>query len=140
MKFRNLLLASLLTVAGVAHAQSSNVQIFGVIDQSVVTQKGLGLNNTNINSSTTTSSNIGFRGVEKLGDGYGVGFNLEAGVNLATGNTGNTLSGVGGTSASNSYGSSAGTASVFNRQANLQADVPVGQFLVGRQYTPLATY
>lgn len=136
MKFRSLLLSSLLAIAGIAHAQSSNVQIFGLIDQSVVTQKGLGLNNTNINSSTTGSSNIGFRGVENLGDGYGVGFNLEAGVSLATGNTGNTLSGVGGTSASNSYTASSGTASVFNRQANLQGDTPIGQFLVGRQYTP----
>ena len=136
MKFKHLLLTGLLAVAGLAQAQGSNVQIFGIIDQSVVTQKGLGLNNTNINSSTTSSSNIGFRGVEKLGDGYGVGFNLEAGVSLATGNTGNTLSGVGGTSASNSYTASSGTASVFNRQANMQIDAPVGQFLVGRQYTP----
>lgn len=134
--FKKLLAIGLLAVtAGLAQAQSS-ISIYGVLDESVVNQSGNGLNNTNMNSSTTQNSLLGFRGMEKLGHGYGVGFNLEAGINLSNGSTGNSMSGVGGTTAQNNYVSSSGTSSVFNRQANIQADVPVGSFKLGRQYTP----
>lgn len=136
---KKLLLAlGLISVMGLAQAQSSNIQIYGIIDQSIINQSGSGLNATNMNSTTTIPTNIGFRGKEDLGGGNKVGFDLNTGVNLNNGNVGSPSAGVGGTNPQNGYDPQLGTSTLFYRAANIQFEnADVGTFKLGRQATPV---
>lgn len=126
-------MAALVATMGLAHA---NPQIYGSMNISVVKQTGPGLDATNMNSSVVAPSILGFRARESLGGGYGVGMNLEAAVNLISGNVGNTQAAVGGSSAQNNYVATSGLSSVFHRQANVQLTTPYGEAKFGRQPTP----
>jgi predicted porin len=134
---KKLLMAlGLLGTIGLAQAQSS-VQIYGLLDESVVSQTGKGLNATNMNSVTTIPSNIGFKGREDIGSGNGIGFDLNTGINLNSGNVGSPTAGVGGTTAQNGYEPQLGTSTLFYRAANMSFDnAEIGTVKVGRQPTP----
>lgn len=135
---KKLLLALGLTTAfGLAQAQSM-VQIYGTIDESVISQSGNGLNATNMNSSTTIPTNLGFRGKEDIGGGNKIGFDLNTGINLNNGNVGSPTSGVGGTNAQNNYQTQTGTSTMFYRAANVSFENnEIGTVKIGRQATPM---
>jgi predicted porin len=134
---KKLLLAlGLASALSFAQAQSS-VQIYGTLDESVVSQTGSGLNATNMNSATTIPSNMGFRGTEDIGSGNKIGFDLNTGINLNNGNVGSPSAAVGGTSAGTGYSPQLGTTTLFYRAANVSFENDeIGIFKVGRQATP----
>jgi predicted porin len=66
-------------------------QVYGVIDLSVYSQQLSGENRrTSLTNGNMTTSFIGFRGSENLGNGYGVHFNLESFFRSDTGEVGRT--------------------------------------------------
>ena len=83
------ILAALLAAgaSGGALAQNS-VQIYGIADAGVLWQRG---GTTKIVSGGADGSRLGFKGSEELGGGYKAVFNLEARVELDTGNQWPTL-------------------------------------------------
>ena len=84
---RQLLALAALTVAAGASAQS-NVTLFGIADASVAHISTSDKNVTGLANGGNSSSRLGFRGVEDLGNGLKVGFWLEGGVNVDDGGTG----------------------------------------------------
>jgi predicted porin len=103
----------------VAAAQSS-VTIYGIADAAIAredldTADG---SRTVINSGNQSSSRIGFRGTEDLGNGLKAMFNLEAGVSLDTG---------------------AGDSVLFGRRAVVGLEGGFGLVTIGREYTPIAS-
>jgi predicted porin len=66
---------------GPGPATSNSVNLFGVVDVAIAYGHGNEANTTRLVSGANTSSRIGFRGYEDLGDGLAAGFWLEAGVN-----------------------------------------------------------
>jgi predicted porin len=121
MKKKSLAIALLsLLPLGAAHAQTS-VQIYGIADASI----GIEDNDapgedrrTVISSGTQSTSRIGFRGTEDLGNGLKALFNIEAGVALDTG-----------------AGDAAGT---FQRRAVVGLQGSFGTITIGREYSPIA--
>ncbi len=121
MKKKSLAIAvlSLLPLAA-AHAQTS-VQIYGIADASI------GIEDTDapgedsrtvISSGTQSTSRVGFRGTEDLGNGLKALFNIEAGVALDSG-----------------AGDAAGT---FQRRAVVGLQGSFGTITIGREYGPIA--
>ena len=119
MKPKYLAAALLSTLPLFAHAQT-NVTIYGVMDASI------GVEDTDapgedsrtvINSGNQSSSRIGFRGTEDLGNGLKALFNVEAGVALDTG---------------------AADSNLFNRRAVVGLQGSFGTLTVGREYSPIA--
>jgi predicted porin len=121
MKKKSLAIAlvSLLPLAA-AHAQTS-VQIYGIADASI------GIEDTDapgedsrtvISSGNQSTSRIGFRGTEDLGNGLKALFNIEAGVALDSG-----------------AGDAAGT---FQRRAVVGLQGSFGTITIGREYGPIA--
>lgn len=87
MKSTSICFASLL-VAGQASAQSGT-QIYGLLDASLYSQQLSGQTRVNtLTSGTVTSSYIGFRGSEDLGDGLKASFQLESFFRADTGDLG----------------------------------------------------
>jgi len=138
--------AALSAIAGTAQAQSS-VTVYGILD---VGYQGSNLYQTTVNTTTgnnqvrtTTNaiaasgeqtSRLGFRGTEDLGGGKSAFFTIELGLNPMLGN----LSG-GSTVNDTFQGNTNGSGSAIdNRQtfAGLKQN-GVGQFALGRQYTPI---
>lgn len=121
MKKKSLAIAllSLLPLAA-AQAQTS-VQIYGIADASV----GIEDNDapgedsrTVISSGTQSTSRIGFRGTEDLGNGLKALFNVEAGYNIDSG-----------------VGDSTG---LFQRRAVVGLQGSFGTLTIGREYSPIA--
>ncbi|KFI09016.1 porin [Massilia sp. BSC265] len=121
MKKKSLAIAlmSLLPLAA-AHAQTS-VQIYGIADASI------GIEDTDapgedsrtvISSGTQSTSRIGFRGTEDLGNGLKALFNIEAGYAIDTG--------------------AQDTAGLFQRRAVIGLQGAFGTITVGREYGPIA--
>ena len=121
MKKKSLALAllSLLPLAA-AQAQTS-VQIYGIADASV------GIEDTDapgedsrtvISSGTQSTSRIGFRGTEDLGNGLKALFNIEAGYAIDTG--------------------AQDAAGLFQRRAVIGLQGSFGTITVGREYGPIA--
>ena len=82
---KNLAISSALLVAsGLAAAQSS-VTLFGIVDAVVQRGSGSVTDRTQLGSGGSSSSRIGFRGVEELGGGMSASFWLESGVNVDNG-------------------------------------------------------
>jgi len=120
MKKKSLAIALLSILPLAAHAQTS-VQIYGIADASI------GIEDTDapgedsrtvISSGTQSTSRIGFRGTEDLGNGLKALFNIEAGVALDTG-----------------AGDAAGT---FQRRAVVGLQGSFGTITIGREYGPIA--
>ena len=87
MKRTLLALAALATAAG-ASAQSSNVTLFGVADVSVAHISTTDKSVSGLANGGNSSSRLGFRGVEDLGNGLKAGFWLEGGLNVDDGGSG----------------------------------------------------
>ena len=91
---KNTFALSLLTAAALAttgaHAQSSNVTIYGIIDASVEYLNGVGANGDSIKrmpglTGGISPSRLGFRGTEDLGDGLKAVFTIEQGFGVDSG-------------------------------------------------------
>ena len=109
-----------------AFAQSSNVQIYGVVDYGYTIRhdrnqaaKDAGISKTNsaFNSGQAAGSRIGFKGVEDLGNGLKAVFVLERGFAVDTG----------------------ADAAGFNRQAYVGLSGSYGTVVGGKVYTPYYT-
>lgn len=119
MKCKTLAAALLSSLPLFAHAQS-NVQIYGVMDAAIAvedTDAPGESSRTVINSGNQSSSRIGFRGTEDLGNGLKALFNIEAGVALDTG---------------------AADSNLFGRRAVVGLQGAFGTLTVGREYSPIA--
>lgn len=115
-----------------AFAQSSNVQIYGVVDygytirhdrNQAAKDAGISKTNSRFNGGQAAGNRIGFKGVEDLGNGLKAVFVLERGFALDTGsdiNTGDNVSG-------------------FNRQAYVGLSGSYGTVVGGLVYTPYYT-
>ncbi len=86
---RNTLIAAAVLAACGAAAQAADVQIYGVIDTSLVFESvnnGSGrVNQTYMSSGEEWGSRWGIRGSEDLGNGLSVGFDLQSGIKSDTG-------------------------------------------------------
>lgn len=108
-----------------APSMAQNVSIYGVLDAAEyrINQDG-GKSHTGMVSKANATSRFGIQGVEDLGGGLTAGVKLETELNLATGETGSTSSGV-----------ALGT---FSRGANVfLSDKAKGTLTLGRQATPV---
>jgi predicted porin len=101
-----------------AMAQSS-VQVYGVMDAAIAKEDtgAVGGKRTAINSGNQSSSRLGFKGTEDLGNGLKAVFNIEATVALDTG---------------------MGDAALFGRRAVVGLAGSFGSVMIGREYTPIA--
>ena len=119
MKYQCLAAALLSCVPLFAHAQN-NVQVYGVLDAAIAiedTDAPGEDRRTVINSGNQSSSRLGFRGTEDLGNGLKALFNIEAGVALDTGAADSTL---------------------FGRRAVVGLQGNFGTVTIGREYSPIA--
>jgi predicted porin len=113
---RPLLLVILGGAATLANAQSS-VTLFGIADASVRHVKNGDTSVDSLSSGGLSSSRLGFRGAEDLGDGLQAGFWLESGFNIDT-------------------GTSADTNRFWNRRATVSLTGTFGEVRLGRDTTP----
>ena len=129
MKLRPLLVAMTLgSLASLASAQSTGPEIFGVLDVSYALNKADGNGDLNlIASDGNTSSRLGFRGTEDLGNGLKASYWLEGAIAVDTGN--------GGATSSNNIDSVTGGFN-FARRATLGLSGNWGEVRLGRDYTP----
>ncbi|MEB0138437.1 MULTISPECIES: porin [unclassified Undibacterium] len=113
-------IALALMAGGTSLAQAqSNVTIYGSLDQYLgYISSTSGTHVFGINDGSVLRSRLGFRGVEELGDGYQAKFNLEQGLNADT-------------------GASADSNHLFDRQAWVGINTPLGEFRLGRQNTEI---
>ena len=131
---KNLVALAVLTLAGAASAQST-VTLFGVADVNYQNARQGGATvNRLVGAGNTTSSRIGFKGVEDLGGGLSGSFWLEAGINVDNG-TGTT----GGTTLNNQVvaAGTQNTGLMFDRRSTVSlTSVSLGELRLGRDYTP----
>jgi predicted porin len=123
-------IAAAVLACGAAYAQTSSVQVFGLLDINVAHFTGGGVSQTIVGSDGYQSSRLGFRGTEDLGGGLAASFWLEAAVNPDTG--------LGGTSNSTntSTGGAGGGGLTFGRRSTVSLSGPFGELRLGRDYTP----
>jgi predicted porin len=129
-------IAAVTAFAGAAQAQSS-VTVYGILDVGYIGSNSRA-NTTKIQKSAfgqnaETTSRLGFRGTEDLGGGMNAFFTIELGL------TPNNSNLSGGTAEDRIQGTSqaSGTA-IDNRQSFVGLrQKGIGQFAVGRQYTPV---
>ncbi|MGX4641868.1 porin [Massilia sp. SYSU DXS3249] len=120
MHYKALAAALITTLPLFAHAQT-NVTIYGIMDAAVAvedTDAPGEKRRTVINSGNQSSSRLGFRGTEDLGNGLKAIFNIEAGVALDTG---------------------AADSALFGRRAVVGLQGGFGQLTLGREYSPIAS-
>jgi predicted porin len=125
---RTTLTLALASLAGVASAQSS-VTVYGVADAMISRGAGSLDNKTAMGSGGNMASRFGFRGIEDLGGGLKVGFDLESQIFLTTGagqptNTNNQAS-----------GATTGTGMTFARRSTLSVMNHLGEIRFGRDFT-----
>ncbi len=131
MKARSLCVSALaLSAAAGAHAQTSSVTLYGLLDVSagVVSRSDAGGNNKQyrLSSDTGASSRFGLRGSEDLGGGLNAFFKLEASV----------LADTGGPISSASSGTTTPVANAFFRRGSyVGLGGGFGQIILGRDYT-----
>ena len=116
---KSLIALAVLASSGAAMAQSS-VTLFGVVDQAVTYVNGDD-NWNGINSGGNSTSRIGFRGVEDLGNGLKAQFWLEAGI-LADSGSGQS-------------GGAAGSGLEFKRRSTVSLLGNFGEVRLGRSTT-----
>lgn len=120
MQYKALAAALITSLPLFAHAQT-NVTVYGIMDAAVAVEDtdvpGEG-RRTVINSGNQSSSRIGFRGTEDLGNGLKAMFNIEAGVAIDTG---------------------AADSSLFGRRSVVGLQGNFGQLTLGREYSPIAS-
>ncbi len=104
--------------SAMAQAQSS-VTLYGDVDQYLgYIRSSSGKSITGLNDGAILRSRLGLRGTEDLGGGLEAKFNLEQGINADS-------------------GSQADGARLFDRQAWVGINTPVGEFRLGRQNTAI---
>lgn len=119
MKYARWIPVVLLGCGGVAAAQSSNITLYGDVDEYMnYMHSSSGKSLVALEDGAYLRSRLGLRGIEDLGEGYGVKFQLELGLF--------------GTS-----GAAADTTRMFDRQAWVGYATPVGEFRIGRQNTAI---
>jgi predicted porin len=119
MKYKCLAAALLSSLPLFAQAQT-NVTVYGVMDAAIAVEDTDAPGEdrrTVVNSGNQSSSRIGFRGTEDLGNGMKALFNIEAGVALDTG---------------------AADSALFGRRAVVGLQGDFGTVTVGREYSPIA--
>ena len=119
MKYKCLAAALLSSLPLFAHAQT-NVQIYGVMDAAIAIEDtdAPGTDRrTVVNSGNQSSSRLGFRGTEDLGNGLKALFNIESGVSLDTGAADSTM---------------------WGRRAVVGLQGEFGTLTLGREYSPIA--
>lgn len=118
-----------LATLGTSFAQST-VTLFGVADVNYQNARQGGATINRINGSgSTSSSRLGFRGVEDLGDGLFAGFWLESGMSVDTGSGAAT-------SLNNQTATTVGGL-VFNRRSTVSlSSERFGEIRLGRDYAP----
>lgn len=84
---KTLLALAAIAASSAAFAQSS-VTLYGVVDASLESVKGVGTSNvTRVSSGNLASSRLGFKGTEDLGGGLKANFVLESAIDVDTGST-----------------------------------------------------
>jgi predicted porin len=117
MQYKRLAAALVATFPLFASAQSSNVQMYGKMDAAISSEDNGVTRHTVINSGNESSSRIGFKGTEDLGNGLKAVFNIEAGISIDTG---------------------AADSNLFQRRAVVGLQGDFGTVTVGREYSPIA--
>ena len=114
-----LLAVALLASLPLAASAQSSVTVYGVMDAAIAKEDtgAAGGKRTVVNSGNQSSSRLGFKGTEDIGNGLKAVFNIEAGVALDTG---------------------AADAALFGRRAVVGLAGDFGSIMVGREYTPIA--
>jgi predicted porin len=126
---KTLLTLAGMTLAGAAAAQSS-VTLFGTLDVGVTHAKGSIADRTQLSSTNTTASRLGFRGVEDLGNGLSAIFWLEAAVLPDDGRGANTSTN------NQATGSAGGGGLTFSRRATVGLAGGWGEVRLGRDISP----
>lgn len=113
------LAAALCVAFPVIAAAQSSVQVYGVLDASLVREDTGAADGrrTTIMSGNQSSTRLGFRGTEDLGNGLKAVFNLEAGTALDTG---------------------MGDSALFGRRAVVGLTGNFGSVMIGREYSLIA--
>ncbi len=133
MKARSLCVSALaLSAVAGAHAQTSSVTIYGLLDVA-----GGALSSTSagnkakyvLNSDTGSSSRLGFKGTEDLGGGLSAIFNLEAAIFVDTGSP------IGSAASGTIFGAAAPQNAFFRRNSWVGLTGAFGQITLGRDYT-----
>jgi len=125
MKKSLLVLAALGTLSGLASAQSE-ITIFGVVDASLRSVKNGSLGTIqSLSTGSESSSRLGFRGTEELGNGWSAGFWLESDLQ-------NDIGGAGGNAIQ-----TAPANQLWNRRSvvTLKSNT-LGEVRLGRDYVP----
>jgi predicted porin len=118
MHYKALAAALITSLPLFAHAQTT---VYGIVDAAVAIEDSDApgeKRRTVINSGNQSSSRLGFRGTEELGNGLKAIFNIEAGVALDTG---------------------AADSALFGRRSVVGLQGGFGQITVGREYSPIAS-
>ena len=116
---KSLIALAALAASGFAMAQSS-VTLFGTVDTGVAVIDGA-TTVTGMSNSGTSSSALGFRGVEDLGNGLKAGFHLEAGINTDNGD--------------GAAGGATGSGLEFARRSTISLMGGFGELRLGRDLT-----
>ena len=101
-------------------AAQSNVTLYGIVDAAAAIEKTGAPGSSRrlvLNSGNQSSSRLGFRGAEDLGDGFKAIFALEAGIGLDAGTS---------------------DAAFFGRRAIVGLEGGLGTFTLGREHSPIA--
>ena len=111
---------SLIAPLAVGAQESSSAQVYGLMDAGVVVESGCKADcaRTRVDSGIASGSRLGVRGREELGGGTAAVYTLEAGV-------------------LNDTGAAEQNGKLFNRQAYVGIDGPMGLVTMGRQYNPV---
>jgi predicted porin len=118
MQYKRLAAAAVFTCLPLAaFAQTTNVQVYGIVDAAVASEDNGVTSHTVVNSGNQSSSRFGFRGAEDLGNGMKAIFNLEGGMAIDTG---------------------VGDSALFGRRAVVGLEGNFGQLTIGREYSPIA--
>ena len=123
---KSLIALAALAASGFAMAQSS-VTLFGVVDAAVTAYDGA-QTTTGLGNSGNSSSRLGFRGVEDLGNGLKAGFHLEGAVAVDNG------SGTGGGAGSDATVAQY-SAFQFSRRSTISLMGNFGELRLGRNLT-----
>ena len=117
---KTLIAAAVMATSGIAFA-ASNVTLYGVMDGGVLVSKAKKADTTvQAKSGFNSGSRWGLKGVEELGNGYTVGFQLEQGFNLDDGMT------------ANGWSTEDGEEGTFNRESRLYVAGSFGSLSFGR--------
>ena len=121
--------AALAALSGLASAQS-NVTVFGVIDLSVNSVTNGSNRLTTMDANQQSTSRLGFRGTENLGNGNTASFWLESTLDPSSG-----MAGASKAATINKAETSSGQ--LFDRRATLSLEnATVGELRLGRDYVP----